>query len=127
MARKGAARRESVIAIGAVLALCFICVPDSSAQTTSLIRIDASQPYVEPGPAQYQGGAMKSPSGSLSLNSRYLLRNGKPWLPVVGEFHFSRYPESRWEEEILKMKAAGIDVISTYVIWIHHQEIEAQF
>ncbi|HEY3706695.1 MAG TPA: beta-galactosidase [Terracidiphilus sp.] len=92
------------------------------------IAIDASQPYTEPGPARYDGGTAKSPSGStLAVNSRYLLRDGKPWLPVVGEFHFSRYPESLWEEEILKMKAAGINVVATYVFWIHHEEIEGQF
>jgi len=99
-----------------------------SAQVSTPIRIDASQPSAEPGPAQYDGGASKSPSGSvLGLNSRYLTRDGRPWLPVVGEFHYTRYPESRWEEEILKMKAAGVDVVATYVFWIHHEEIEGQF
>src|SRR3974390_410653 len=99
-----------------------------SAQVSLPIRIDASQPFTEPVPAQYDGGSAKSPSGSvLGLNSRYLMRDGKPWLPVVGEFHYTRYPESRWEEEILKMKAAGVDVVATYVFWIHHEEIEGQF
>jgi len=45
----------------------------------------------------------------------------------MGEFHYSRYPEAYWEEEILKMKASGVQVIATYVIWIHHEEIEGQF
>jgi hypothetical protein len=99
-----------------------------SAQVSTPIRIDASQPFTEPGPALYDGGFAKSPSGSvLALNRRYLTRDGKPWLPVVGEFHYTRYPESRWEEEILKMKAAGVDVVATYVFWIHHEEIEGQF
>lgn len=22
----------------------------------------------------------------------FLLRDGRPWLPVMGEFHYSRYP-----------------------------------
>lgn len=61
------------------------------------------------------------------MNARYLTRDGHPWLPVMGEFHFSRVPESQWEDEILKMKAAGVDVIATYVFWIHHEEIEGQF
>jgi hypothetical protein len=92
------------------------------------IRIDASQPYREPEPAHYDGGSAKSPSGgTLAVNSRYLLRDGRPWLPVMGEFHFTRYPESRWEEEILKMKASGVEIVATYVIWIHHEEIEGQF
>ena len=25
------------------------------------------------------------------------------------------------------MKAGGIDIVSTYVFWIHHEEIEGQF
>ena len=61
------------------------------------------------------------------MNERYLTLDGKPWLPVMGEFHYSRVPEAQWEEEILKMKEAGVSIISTYVIWIHHEEIEGQF
>jgi beta-galactosidase len=100
----------------------------SGAENNTPIRIDASQPYLDPGPARYDQGAARSPSGStLGINSRYLTRNGKPWLPVMGEFHFSRYPQSQWEEEILKMKAAGVDIVATYVIWIHHEEIEGQY
>jgi hypothetical protein len=45
----------------------------------------------------------------------------------MGEFHYTRYPEAYWEEEILKMKASGVEIISTYVFWIHHEEIEGQF
>ena len=45
----------------------------------------------------------------------------------MGEFHFSRYPENEWREELLKMKAGGIDIVSTYVFWIHHEEVEGQF
>lgn len=73
-------------------------------------------------------GTATNPDGhSITVNSRYLMRDGKPWLPVMGEFHFSRYPHQYWEEELLKMKAAGIQVISSYVIWIHHEEIQGQF
>jgi len=92
------------------------------------IRIDASAPVAEPTPALYDGGTAKSASGSvIGLNSRYLTLDGKPWLPVMGEFHFSRYPRDQWESEILKMKASGVQIISTYVIWIHHEEIRGQF
>ena len=44
-----------------------------------------------------------------------------------GQFHFSRYPHQYWEEELLKMKAAGVQVVSSYIIWIHHEEIQGQF
>jgi hypothetical protein len=98
------------------------------AQAKTPIRIDASQEYSEPVAAAYEEGSAKSPSGSvLGVNSRYLTLDGKPWIPVMGEFHFSRYPKSQWEEEILKMKASGVNIVATYVIWIHHEEIEGQF
>lgn len=64
---------------------------------------------------------------SLSANSLYFIKDGKPWYPVMGEFHFSRYPRAKWEESILKMKAGGIDVIATYVFWIYHEEQEGTF
>ncbi len=72
------------------------------------------------------GGA--NPDGvEIHANSRYLTLGGKPWLPVMGEFHFSRYPASGWRDELLKMKAGGITIAATYIFWIHHEEIEGQF
>ncbi|WP_158942812.1 beta-galactosidase [Granulicella sp. S190] len=99
-------------------------VPMASAQ----IQIDASAPYTSPQPTVFQPGASTSPDGhTLGLNQRYLTRDGKPWLPVMGEFHFSRVPSSEWEEEILKMKAGGVNIIAAYIIWLHHEEIERHF
>lgn len=115
------------LAIAAFTAPLFL-TPATRAQSDTAIQIDASQPYQEPGPALYDGGSAQSPSGrTIGVNSRYLTLDGKPWLPVMGEFHYTRYPESQWEEEILKMKAGGVNIVSTYVIWIHHEEIEGQF
>lgn len=51
----------------------------------------------------------------IGFTNRCLTKAGKPWIPVMGEFHFSRYPADRWETEILKMKSAGINIISTYL------------
>jgi len=76
----------------------------------------------------FRMGDSRSPDGqTLTLDSHSLLLNGKPWTPVMGEFHYSRVPENEWREELLKMKAGGIDIVSTYVFWIHHEEIEGQF
>ncbi len=122
------ARAWALVLCGASLPAWLSAAAPSAAQATTPIRIDASQPFTEPGPARYDQAYAKSPSGSvLGVNSRYLTRDGKPWLPVMGEFHFSRYPRSQWEPELLKMKAAGVDIVATYVIWIHHEEIEGQF
>ena len=45
----------------------------------------------------------------------------------MGEIHYSRYPQKFWRESLLKMKACGIEVVSSYIIWIHHEEIEGEY
>ncbi|MFB7928265.1 beta-galactosidase [Streptomyces sp. NPDC056039] len=62
----------------------------------------------------------------IEVTSRWLTRGGRPWFPVSGEFHYSRYPHGEWEEELLKMKAGGMTAVASYVIWIHHEEIEGR-
>ena len=77
--------------------------------------------YVDPADA-------RSPDGHvLGLNAEYLTLDGKPWLPVMGEMHYSRVPEAEWEEEILKMKSAGVEIVAAYIIWIHHEEVEGEW
>jgi len=86
----------------------------------SKVSTDVKSGYFKmgnPGPAGKQ----------LLVNSRYLTVNGVPEIPVMGELQYSRMPEERWEDEILKMKAAGVNVIATYSFWNHHEEIEGQF
>lgn len=58
---------------------------------------------------------------------KYMLKNGNPWFPVMGELHYSRYPKEYWRESVYKMKAGGVETISTYVFWIHHEEIEKEY
>lgn len=56
-----------------------------------------------------------------------LIRDSKRWFPVMGEIHYSRVPEKLWAETLSKMKAGGVDIVSAYVIWIHHEEIEGEY
>lgn len=64
---------------------------------------------------------------SYAVNNYYLEKNGQPYIPVMGEFHFSRYPAKYWDESIKKIKAGGVDIIATYVFWIMHEEEEGIF
>lgn len=63
----------------------------------------------------------------LQVTSRYLVRNGEPWIPVAGEMHYARLPARCWEEELLKMKAGGVTVVSSYVFWNYHEAEEGVF
>lgn len=79
----------------------------------------------EPADEVYNLGTAQHPNGtSVSADAVSLLLNGARWMPVMGEFHYTRSPAATWREELFKMKAGGIDCVSTYVFWIHHEEEE---
>lgn len=71
-------------------------------------------------------GFIQGPGEGMSIeaNSLYLSKDGKPWIPVMGEYHFSRDDKENWETELLKMKAGGVSIVASYLFWIHHEEEE---
>lgn len=73
----------------------------------------------------FRFGTSATPEGkTLLVDSKGLILDGKHIIPVMGEIHYSRVPESEWRREIRKMKAGGINIISTYIFWIHHEPEE---
>ena len=73
-------------------------------------------------------GTAINPAGkSIVINSKSLIIDGKPVVPVMGEIHYARIPENEWKKELLKMKAGGINIIASYIFWIHHEETEGKF
>lgn len=102
--------------------------PAQKATSSAPLVVRADKPFEAPQASDFHVQYASNPRAQiLGINRRYLTLNGKPWLPVMAEFHYSRVPESLWETEILKMKAAGVDIVSTYVFWIHHEEVEGHF
>jgi beta-galactosidase len=139
--RKGTMNKSGSVASRARLAALLISLPAifwSSARGFEIcalqsvvwrrLVVDATISVPPPKTSPFLEGSYITPHGdSITLNDRYLLFDGKPWLPVMGEFHYTRVPENLWEEELLKMKADGIQIVSTYVIWIHQEEVKGQF
>jgi beta-galactosidase GanA len=62
----------------------------------------------------------------VRLTSRWFEIDGRPALPVTGEFHYSRVPRARWHEELRLMRASGLTTVSTYVFWIHHEPVRGE-
>lgn len=91
-------------------------------------EMDVSNIHISPvrplGP-DFSGTA---PGGDvLAFNNYYMEKNGKPYFAVSGEFHYSRMDERRWEDEIIKMRMGGVNIISTYLFWNHIEEEEGVF
>ena len=76
---------------------------------------------------QLKIGGTNPSGGSITANNFFLLRDKNPIIPLMGEFHYCRYPNSQWEEQLLKMKAGGITTVCTYVFWNIHEPHEGQF
>ena len=63
----------------------------------------------------------------ISVTSLSIEENGKPTMAVMGEMHFERVPRNQWKQALETMKAGGIDIVSTYIIWIYHELEEGRF
>ncbi len=64
---------------------------------------------------------------TISFNNYYMEKDGTPFFPVSGEFHYSRMDDSRWEDEIIKMRMGGVNTVATYLFWNHIEEEEGVF
>ena len=101
-----------------------------SGQSTASLKkytIDITAPGKTIESGKLKSGGTNSKNESIEVNNYYLVINGKPFIPVTGEFHFSRYPNKYWEESLRKMKAGGINIIATYIFWNIHEEEEGIF
>ena len=111
--------------------LLLAAVSASSAISISVRAEVVSATISTPPPAEtgyFKLGTTKNPAGhEIGVNSRSLLFDGQPVFPVMGEIHYSRVPQAEWRAELLKMKAGGVDLVATYVFWIHHEEIAGQW
>ena len=108
----------------------FFCIlaAISSAVGGAESRIDLTGPFRPTEPTQLGQGTNVNPQGdTITADNQSLFFNDTPWMPVAGEFHYSRYPSREWRDELLKIKAGGVSVVPTYVFWIHHEEQQGRF
>ncbi|RKP57360.1 glycosyl hydrolase family 35 [Cohnella endophytica] len=69
-----------------------------------------------------------NPSGEhISFTNYFMEKDGTPFFGICGEFHYSRYDERYWEDEIIKMKMGGVNIVATYIFWNLHEEVEGVF
>ncbi len=110
-----------------LLFLAVLCGATSTTQAQKVYELTAPAASKAIKSGHLRMGGTSPTGGSISVNNFYMSIDGRPVIPVMGEFHYSRYPREQWEEEILKMKAGGVTVLPTYVFWSLHEEVEGQF
>ena len=109
--RRAALTATGLVALGAALPAPAV------AQSPLALGAGKSGPPLKTG--HLRMGTGTGPDGTIGLTNLTLIRDGQPWLPVMGEFHFTRFPARYWAEELRKMKAAGITIVASYILWNH--------
>lgn len=53
--------------------------------------------------------------------------DGKPFRILSGEMHYFRIPRDCWEDRLRKLKACGLNTVSTYMPWNLHERVQGTF
>lgn len=102
------------------ICLCFCSIVCYGQYNMDLQHVHAPElKYLHLGNPGLQGKEIK-------VNNLYMEIGGKPVLPVMGEFHYSRMDERYWKDALMKMKASGVNIIATYCLWYLHEEQEGE-
>ncbi|XP_058489724.1 beta-galactosidase-1-like protein 2 [Solea solea] len=57
----------------------------------------------------------------LRANSSEFTLEGKPFRILGGSIHYFRVPRAHWADRLLKLKACGLNTLTTYVPWNLHE------
>uniref|UniRef100_A0A667WT98 Beta-galactosidase n=1 Tax=Myripristis murdjan TaxID=586833 RepID=A0A667WT98_9TELE len=57
----------------------------------------------------------------LRANSSQFTLEGEPFRILGGSIHYFRVPRAYWEDRLLKMRACGLNTVTTYVPWNLHE------
>src|SRR5215472_15761588 len=75
------------------------------------------------------------PSGSVSAEAAHTFGwrgeqfqlDGKPFQIISGDMHYARVPRQYWRDRMRKMKAMGLNTLTTYVFWNLHEPKPGRF
>ena len=49
--------------------------------------------------------------------------NGRPFRIISGSFHYFRTQPAQWGDRLERMKAAGLNTVTTYIPWNLHEKV----
>ncbi|XP_028277309.1 beta-galactosidase-1-like protein 2 [Parambassis ranga] len=66
-------------------------------------------------------GRRMSRKVGLSANTSQFTLEGEPFCILGGSIHYFRVPRAYWRDRLMKMKACGINTLTTHVPWSLHE------
>ncbi len=63
----------------------------------------------------------------LEIKNKKFYMDGEEFHIYSGAMHYFRIPHEYWEDRLLKLKAAGLNTVETYVPWNFHEPRKGEF
>ena len=67
------------------------------------------------------GFAADTARHTAGVDNAHFLVDGKPFQIISGEMHYARIPRAYWKDRLAKLKAMGLNSVTTYVFWNAHE------
>ena len=68
-----------------------------------------------------------APQHTASVDGQHVLVDGKPFQIISGEIHYARIPRAYWKDRLEKLKAMGLNTVTTYVFWNLHEAVPGRY
>eukprot|EP00928_Gymnodinium_smaydae_P016896 TRINITY_DN16409_c0_g3_i1.p1 TRINITY_DN16409_c0_g3~~TRINITY_DN16409_c0_g3_i1.p1 ORF type:complete len:674 (-),score=105.15 TRINITY_DN16409_c0_g3_i1:230-2251(-) len=62
----------------------------------------------------------------FKIQNDVFMKDGQPFTLRSGDLHYFRIPPAYWRDRIQRMKALGLNCVTTYVAWNFHEEVEGK-
>jgi beta-galactosidase len=63
----------------------------------------------------------QSPAHTFTAAGEQFLMDGRPYQIIAGDMHYVRVPREYWRDRLHKMKAMGLNTLTTYAFWNVHE------
>jgi beta-galactosidase len=77
--------------------------------------------------SQLRGTPGPKSAHTFSWRGQHFLLDDKPFQIVAGDMHYARVPRPYWRDRMRKMKAMGLNTLTTYVFWNLHEPTPGKF
>jgi beta-galactosidase len=75
----------------------------------------------------FTAGSSFAQKHTFTLNDTAFLLDGRPFLMISGEMHYTRVPREAWRARLRMAKAMGLNTIGTYVFWNVNEPEKGKF
>jgi beta-galactosidase len=67
------------------------------------------------------------PTHTFGWRGEHFLLDDRPFQIIAGDMHYPRVPRQYWRDRMKKMKAMGLNTLTTYVFWNLHEPQPGRF